>query len=172
VTQKQAVALDVRTALLDLQQALRQRQTTAANVAQAREALRIAQVRFQAGVSTSVEVTNAQVALIQAQNNQVNADFNFLNAEAHLRKALGRLVPEATRNAVESKPGPPPPDPTDVTLPASQNTTVAPAETASPSQKPSSAPAESAPPASASNPSPSAQDSQRDAPNAGDAKQQ
>src|SRR5439155_104220 len=38
----------------------------AANVQQAQEALRIAQVRYRAGVATSVEVTDAQVALTQA----------------------------------------------------------------------------------------------------------
>jgi outer membrane protein TolC len=106
---RQAVGLEVRTALLNLQEANRNRQTAAANVVQAREALRIAQVRFQAGVSTTVEVTDAQSALTQAQNNQVNADYDYLGAEAQLRRALGRMVPSETRTAVETKPGPPPP---------------------------------------------------------------
>jgi outer membrane protein TolC len=106
---RQAVGLEVRSALLNLQEANRNRQTAAANVVQAREALRIAQVRFQAGVSTTVEVTDAQSALTQSQNNQVNADFDYLKAEAQLRKALGRMVPAETRTAVETKPGPPPP---------------------------------------------------------------
>jgi outer membrane protein TolC len=124
VTAKQAVALDVRGALLDLQEAMRQRQTTAANVVQAREAFRIAQVRFKAGVSTTVEVTDAQVALTQALNNQVNADYSFLTAEARLRKALGRLIPQDTKAAVEAKPGPPPADPTGPALPAKSGATT------------------------------------------------
>ncbi|MBW3623488.1 MAG: TolC family protein, partial [Armatimonadetes bacterium] len=106
---KQGVALEVRSALLDLQESARRRQTVAANVVQAREALRIAQVRFRAGVSTTVEVTDAQVAYIQALTNQVNAEYDHLSAEARLRRAVGRLVPESTRTQVQTKPGTPPP---------------------------------------------------------------
>lgn len=146
---RQSVALDVRSALLDLQEAARRRQTAAANVGQAREALRIAQVRFQAGVSTSVEVTDAQFAYIQAQTNQVNAEFDYLSAEARLRRAVGRLVPEATREQVQSRPGPPPP--TTVSPAASpangptidnrNGNTSAPKENPSPSTEDGSAPA-------------------------------
>lgn len=90
---RQAVALDVRTALATLRQAQVNRQTTAANVQQAREALRIAQVRYRAGVATSVEVTDAQVALTQAQTNQVNAEYDYLDAQAALARAIGRYAP-------------------------------------------------------------------------------
>lgn len=106
---RQAVALEVRTGLLDLQEAARRRQTAAANVVQAREALRIAQVRFRSGVSTTVEVTDAQVAFTQARSNQVSADFDYLTAEAQLRRAVGRLVPSETRTQLQTSPGPPPP---------------------------------------------------------------
>jgi outer membrane protein TolC len=90
---RQSVALDVRTALATLRQAQLNRQTTAANVQQAQEALRIAQVRYRAGVATSVEVTDAQVALTQAQTNQVNAEYDYLDAEAALARAIGRYAP-------------------------------------------------------------------------------
>lgn len=93
---RQSVAFDVRTALSNLRQAQLNRQTTAANVQQAQEALRIAQVRYRAGVSTSVEVTDAQVALTQAQTNQVNAEYDYLDAESALARALGRYAPPVT----------------------------------------------------------------------------
>jgi outer membrane protein TolC len=93
---RQAVALDVRTALATLRQAQLNRQTTAANVQQAQEALRIAQVRYRAGVSTSVEVTDAQVALTQAQTNQVNAEYDYLDAQTALARALGRYAPKGS----------------------------------------------------------------------------
>ena len=57
------------------------------------EALRIAQVRYRAGVSTSVEVTDAQVALTLAQTNQVNAEYNYLDAQTALARAIGRYAP-------------------------------------------------------------------------------
>jgi outer membrane protein TolC len=90
---RQSVALDVRTALSTLRQAQVNRQTTAANVQQAQEAVRIAQVRYRAGVTTSVEVTDAQVALTQAQTNQVNAEYDYLDAQAALARAIGRYAP-------------------------------------------------------------------------------
>jgi outer membrane protein TolC len=90
---RQTVALDVRTALSVLRQAQVNRQTTAANVQQAQEALRIAQVRYRAGVATSVEVTDAQVALTQAQTNEVNAEYDYLDAETALARAIGRYAP-------------------------------------------------------------------------------
>jgi outer membrane protein len=101
---RQQVALDVRTALLNLQEAAERRQTTAANVQQAQEALRIAQVRYRAGVSTNVEVTDAQVALTEAQTNQVNAEYDYLNAEAALARALGRYAPPTAGRAAPPAP--------------------------------------------------------------------
>jgi len=102
-TRKQ-VALEVRTALLNLREAEERRQTTAANVEQAREALRISQVRYNAGVATNVEVTDAQVALTEAQTNQVNADYDYLDAQAALTRALGRYAPPTAGRAAPPAP--------------------------------------------------------------------
>lgn len=87
---RQAVAREVRAALLNLQEAETRRTSTAANTDQAREALRIARVRYQAGVSTTVEVTDAEVALTQAQTNQVNAEYDVLSARAAVLRSLGQ----------------------------------------------------------------------------------
>jgi outer membrane protein len=89
---RQAVALDVRTALLNQREGELRRTTTASNVTQAREALRIANVRYQAGVSTIVEVTDAQVALARAQINQVNADYDLIVAQSAVQRALGEYA--------------------------------------------------------------------------------
>jgi outer membrane protein TolC len=102
---QQQVALDVRTALLNLREAQERRATTAANVQQAQEALRISQVRYKAGVATNVEVTDAQVALTEAQTNQVNAEYDYLNAQAALARALGRYAPPAEGRATPLAPG-------------------------------------------------------------------
>lgn len=85
------VALDVRNAFLELEEARERRRTASANVLQAEEALRIARLRFQNGISTGVEVTDAEVALTQAQVNAVNADYDYLIALARLYRALGRF---------------------------------------------------------------------------------
>jgi outer membrane protein TolC len=89
---QQGVGLDVRSAILNIHNAEERRRTAAANVTQAAEALRIARVRFESGVSTLVEVTDAEVALTQARTNQVNAEYDYLVAQANLKKATGALL--------------------------------------------------------------------------------
>jgi outer membrane protein TolC len=93
---RQAVAREVRAALLSYNEAVARRSTAAANTEQAREALRIARVRYQAGVSTTVEVTDAEVALTQAQTNQVNAEYDVLSARAAALQALGEYADVTT----------------------------------------------------------------------------
>ena len=63
--------------------------SVAATVTQAQEALRLANVRFRAGVGTQLDVNDAQVALTQAQTNQVNAQYDYLGALARLSRAVG-----------------------------------------------------------------------------------
>jgi outer membrane protein TolC len=104
----QLVAVDVRTALLNLREAEQRRGTAEANVGQARAALKIARVRYTAGVSISVEVTDAVLALTQAQTNQVNADYDVILARAALDQALARPVAGGAKpepGAAPSEPG-------------------------------------------------------------------
>ena len=83
------VSLDVRQAYLNLGTAAGQ--IGAANTAlqQAVAARRLAQIRYQGQVGTYLEVTDAQAALIQAENSQVNAVYDYLIARAQFENALG-----------------------------------------------------------------------------------
>jgi outer membrane protein TolC len=56
----------------------------------ARENLRLAWGRYQAGVSTIIEVTDAQVQFSQADLNFVQALYNYRVYEAQLDKAIGK----------------------------------------------------------------------------------
>jgi outer membrane protein len=56
----------------------------------ARENLRLAWGRYQAGVSTIIEVTDAQVQFSQAELNFVQALYNYRVFEAQLDKAIGK----------------------------------------------------------------------------------
>jgi outer membrane protein len=56
---------------------------------QAEEAQRLANARFAAGTATQLDVLTADVALTQARNNQLSADYNYNVALATLRTALG-----------------------------------------------------------------------------------
>ncbi|MBP7868470.1 MAG: TolC family protein [Firmicutes bacterium] len=91
---RQQVALEVRQAFLSLGEAEERMRTTEKDAEQAREALRLAQVRYRAGVSTSVAVTDAEVAFTQARSNQVNALYDYQLARARLDRAIGRPLGE------------------------------------------------------------------------------
>jgi outer membrane protein len=89
---RDTVTEDVKQNLVDLQAATERRQAAAANTAQAREALRIAQVRYTAGLAPNVEVTDAEAALTQARANEVNSDYDYLASLAALNRSLGRYA--------------------------------------------------------------------------------
>lgn len=81
------VSQEVRVAALNLQQAIDSERTTAENVALAEEALRLANIRFEAGISTQVEVIDAESALTQARTNLVNSRYDYAQAVAELQRA-------------------------------------------------------------------------------------
>ncbi|MDR7433977.1 MAG: TolC family protein [Armatimonadota bacterium] len=87
--QRQAIELEVRQSYLTLQSAVAELEASGKAVEQALEALRIANVRYQAGVSAQLEVIAAQAALAQAEVNRVQALFNYNLALAQLERAVG-----------------------------------------------------------------------------------
>ncbi len=92
VQQRQAIELEVRQALLNLQSAAEEFAGADALIAQAAEALRIANVRFQAGVGTSLEVVSAQTSASQAEASKAQALFTYNVARAALERAVGSPV--------------------------------------------------------------------------------
>ena len=83
------VALDVWQAVLALDEAKAKLASTSKTVEQAEEGLRLAQIRYEAGVGTPVEVTDARTALAAAETNHVNAVYSYRVAEARLARAVG-----------------------------------------------------------------------------------
>ncbi len=83
------VALDVSQALLALDEAKAKLASTSKTVEQAEEGFRLAQIRYEAGVGTPVEVTDARTALTAAETNHVNAVYSYGVAEAQLARAVG-----------------------------------------------------------------------------------
>lgn len=90
------VALEVRSAYLQLVQSRDRVAVANQALAQAQEAFRLARVRYnagvsaQAGISPLLEVSDAQAALTQAESNRVNALYDYNNNRARLDKAVGR----------------------------------------------------------------------------------
>lgn len=64
-------------------------------VEQAKEALRLSRARFEVGAATQLDVLQAQVALTEAGNNQVQALFAHNLAVVELRRAMGLTEPAA-----------------------------------------------------------------------------
>ena len=59
--------------------------------ANAREQLRLAEGRYQAGVGSIIELGDAQIAATTAAAQKVQADYNVSTARAQLLNALGRF---------------------------------------------------------------------------------
>ncbi len=94
---KEGVALEVRQAYLNLQDAQKRLAVAQKGLEQATEALRLARVRFEAGVSPQLEISDAELAFTQAQTNLVNAQFDYLDAYAALLRAVGAIDTQYTR---------------------------------------------------------------------------
>jgi len=106
------VQVDLQQAYIALVQARNRVAVANVGLTQAREAFRLAGVRYtagvsqQTGISPQLELSNAQTSLTQAQSNQVNALYDYNNARAQLDRAVGRY------SFTGSSPGyssPPPP---------------------------------------------------------------
>ncbi|MCD6351965.1 MAG: TolC family protein [Armatimonadetes bacterium] len=91
---REAVALEVYQAWVNLKAARERIAAAEKGVAQAEEAMRIADLRYREGVGPAVEVTDARAALIAARSNLVNARFAYEQAKVELEYATGRPIDE------------------------------------------------------------------------------
>ena len=83
------VALEVRQAYLTLSTAARQIEAANAALTQAIAARQLAQIRYEGQVGLFLEVTDAQTALVRAENAQINAVYDYLIARAQFNNAVG-----------------------------------------------------------------------------------
>jgi len=88
-TLRQGVLLDIQQAYLNLQEAEEKINTAELNVRQAEENLEIANGRYSAGVGDPIEVTDAEVSLINAKTSYNQALYDHKVARANLEKAMG-----------------------------------------------------------------------------------
>jgi outer membrane protein len=90
-----AIAFEVRQAVLNLDQAQETLLSQEKNVEQAREAVRIAELNYAEGLATNLDVSTAQVALSQARTNYSQALYDCVVSQAQLEKAVGRSRTES-----------------------------------------------------------------------------
>ncbi len=84
-----SVTLEVTQAYLDLQNAVARIDLTESGVVMAKENLDIANGRYEAGVGTLLEVTDAQSALVKAETDLINARYDAEVARAKYGRAVG-----------------------------------------------------------------------------------
>jgi outer membrane protein len=89
---EQQIELDVRLALDSLRSAKAQVQTAQDGLALAQTEVAQAQRRYQAGVTNSIEVTDAQTRLDRARDNQIAALYNYNLARIDLATATGTIT--------------------------------------------------------------------------------
>ncbi|MCL1464550.1 TolC family protein [Argonema galeatum] len=86
------VRLQVEQSYYNLQSNLENIQTASVALEQAREALRLARLRFQAGVGTQTEVIDAETELTRAEGNRVRAIIDYNRALASLQRSISNLL--------------------------------------------------------------------------------
>ncbi|HSF29881.1 MAG TPA: TolC family protein [Candidatus Tectomicrobia bacterium] len=87
----QNIVLEVQQSFVDLVAARERIRTAEVLLTQARENLDLAQGRYQVGVGPLIDVTDAELALTQAESENIQAIVDFKLSEARLQKAMGLL---------------------------------------------------------------------------------
>src|SRR5437773_5894114 len=90
---RQNILLEVNQTLLKLKAARERLRVTAVTVEQAKERLALVEGRYKAGLSNAVEVTDAEVALVNAQVNDVVALSSYQATKSQLDRAMGIITP-------------------------------------------------------------------------------
>src|SRR2546427_405610 len=85
------IALDVKTALLNLQSARNEVQVANLGVQLSKEEVDQARDRFKAGVANNIEVIQAQDSLARANDNQIAGLYRFNQARADLARSIGQM---------------------------------------------------------------------------------
>jgi len=85
------IALDVKTALLNLQSARNEVQVANLGVQLSKEEVDQARDRFKAGVANNIEVIQAQDSLARANDNQIAALYRFSQARAGQARSIGQM---------------------------------------------------------------------------------
>ncbi|KPK92660.1 MAG: hypothetical protein AMJ94_04645 [Deltaproteobacteria bacterium SM23_61] len=93
ISQEEALKLNIRLeaeqAYLSQKQSAEQVRVTEKTVEQAQENYELARGRYQVGVGSPLEITDAEVQLANAKANYIQALYNYKVAEAKIEKAMG-----------------------------------------------------------------------------------
>lgn len=85
----EGINMEIKQAVLKMKEAKQMVDTQAQNVVQANKALRIAEVRYNSGIGTQLELFDAQLALERAQMGHIQGIYDYLIAKTDWEKAVG-----------------------------------------------------------------------------------
>jgi outer membrane protein TolC len=102
--EREAVSVDVARARAELRRAQAVFAARQQNSAEAAEAFRLASLRFSRGLSTQLEVSDAQLALLTAESTAARATYDLFLASSDLARALGRPIPLPPTTSVPAAP--------------------------------------------------------------------
>jgi len=89
---KNGISLEVEQAQTTYRNGLKSLENQNRNMELAQEVLRVTKIKYEQGVGSSIEVTTAETALKEAQNNYINALYDLLINKVNMDKALGKIV--------------------------------------------------------------------------------
>lgn len=102
--QRETVALEVARARAELRRSRAAFAARQQNSAEAQEAFQLATLRFTRGLSTQLEVSDAQLALLTAQSTEARSTYDLFLASADLARALGQPIPLSSGAATSPVP--------------------------------------------------------------------
>ncbi|MFD2162838.1 TolC family protein [Paradesertivirga mongoliensis] len=88
---KNGLLLQQDAARINYQNSIQSLNNQRSNMTLAQEVLRVSRIKYQQGVGSSIEVTQAQTALEEAENNYIQALYNALINRVDLDNAYGRI---------------------------------------------------------------------------------
>jgi outer membrane protein TolC len=91
--EREQVSVEVARARAELRRAKAVFDARHETSSEAQEAFRLASLRFTRGISTQLEVSDAQLALLTAEGGEARATYDLYLATAELARSLGRPIP-------------------------------------------------------------------------------
>lgn len=94
---EQNIALDVKNAFLSFKEARESYESQKTNVSQAEEAVRVAELNYEEGLATYLDVLSAHMALTEAKTNLAQALYNYNVALAKIERAVSVPLEELVK---------------------------------------------------------------------------
>ena len=88
---KNSLNLDIKNSITTYANSINSLDNQQRNLDLANEVLRVSKIKYEQGVGSSIEVTQAQTSLKEAENNYINALYNALISKVDIERATGKI---------------------------------------------------------------------------------